>query len=418
MDEINKIDFIKIDFNKNGKININMKPTYEVSTLYNYCSIEYVNKKYIVDANQFNQIINFTKNFRFYNEDEEYPSYGINNKKICYLEFIYGLNPENYIFVFKNENKYDLRYKNVSIVNKDFHKLVEIYNIKEFINDGLLVTQGRYSGEYKNPICKIVNSDGEIELLMLCNRNILCKLCEKSYQIILNYEKNEKNENNNKKIIWSYHSNGYILGNNNLYIHQVITDYFWNGKGTKIMSVDHIDQDPLNNTYDNLRISSREEQEQNSKGIKEGTKRERKHNAKELPDGITQEMLPKYVVYYKECYNKEKDLYREFFKIERHPKLGKSWNSSKSNKITIKEKLQQAVKIINDLDNNIQPQEKKTLPLYITITNTANKSYLVYDKRDENGKRKNFKMILPDNYDIETELYNFNQKILEKYPED
>ena len=128
-------------------------------------------------------------------------------------------------------------------------------------------------------------------------------------------------------------------------------------------------------------------------------------------------MLPKYVVYYKECYNKEKDLYREFFKIERHPKLGKSWNSSKSNKITIEEKLQQAVKIINDLDNNIQPQEKKTLPLYITITNTANKSYLVYDKRDENGKRKNYKMILPVNYDIETELLNFNQKILEKYPD-
>ena len=35
--------------------------------------------------------------------------------------------------------------------------------------------------------------------------------------------------------------------------------------------------------------------------------------------------MKKYIVYYKECYNKEKNLYREFFKIERHPKLDKPW---------------------------------------------------------------------------------------------
>ncbi len=50
------------------------------------------------------------------------------------------------------------------------------------------------------------------------------------------------------------------------------------------------------------------------------TKRARKHNARPLPEGLTQEMLPKYVVYYHECYNKERQLFREFFKIEKHPK--------------------------------------------------------------------------------------------------
>ena len=84
-------------------------------------------------------------------------------------------------------------------------------------------------------------------------------------------------------------------------------------------------------------IANRKTQELNSKGIKEGTKRARKKTAKELPEGITQNMLPKYVVYYKECYNKEKNLYREFFKIEKHPKIKKPINSSKSNKKTIKE---------------------------------------------------------------------------------
>ena len=47
------------------------------------------------------------------------------------------------------------------------------------------------------------------------------------------------------------------------------------------------------------------------------TKRARKHNARPLPKGLTQEMLPKYVVYYHECYNKERQLFREFFKIEK-----------------------------------------------------------------------------------------------------
>ena len=98
-------------------------------------------------------------------------------------------------------------------------------------------------------------------------------------------------------------------------------NFYGNGKGTKNESVDHIDQDPLNNCFDNLRIATRSDQEQNSKGIKNGTKRERKQNAKELPEGITQDMMRKYVVYYKECYNREKDLHREFFKIEKHPLL-------------------------------------------------------------------------------------------------
>ena len=54
------------------------------------------------------------------------------------------------------------------------------------------------------------------------------------------------------------------------------------------------------------------------------------------------DMMKKYIVYYKECYNKEKNLYREFFKIEKHPKLEKPWIGSKSNKISIMDKLTEA----------------------------------------------------------------------------
>ena len=145
------------------------------------------------------------------------------------------------------------------------------------ISKGILVDQGRYSNQYKNKICHIQNIEKNDEYLMLCNQDKVCKMCPISLQKIKEYE---KKFNNNKKIIWSYQvGNGYILGNNNLYIHQVIMDCYGNGSGTKNISVDHIDRDPLNNRFDNLRIASRIEQENNSKGIQEGTKRERKHNA-------------------------------------------------------------------------------------------------------------------------------------------
>jgi hypothetical protein len=118
------------------------------------------------------------------------------------------------------------------------------------------------------------------------------------------------------------------------------------------ISVDHIDRDPLNNCFDNLKVATREEQEANTKSA-DGERRERKHNAKPLPDGITNDMMKKYIVYYKECYNKEKQLYREFFKIEKHPKLEKPWIGSKSNAISITAKL----KVANDMVDELNKEE-------------------------------------------------------------
>jgi hypothetical protein len=399
--------------NKNDSLSVsNIKPQYIVGEEYKQCLIKYTGREYVLEPEQFNKIINFDRSFKFYNNDDDYPAYGVNNKKINYLEFLYGLNPDNYIYRFKNSNKYDLQSNNILIIDKDFKSLIDQYDVIEFMNNGILITMGKYAGTYKNNMYKI-NNDDKIEYLMLCNQNILCRLCPISYDKIINYE---KNLNNNKRIVWSYHSNGYILGNNNLYIHQIIMDCYGHGKGTKNISVDHIDQNPLNNTYANLKIATREEQEKNSKGIKEGTKRARKHNAKELPEGITHNMLNKYVVYYKECYNSEKDLHREFFKVERHPKLDKLWASSKSNKIGILEKLAQANKVSTDLDNDIYPNSKRNdLPPYINIINFRDRPHLVYDKRDTDGKRLNLKMILPQEYALEEQLDIFQKKIQEKY---
>ena len=74
---------------------------------------------------------------------------------------------------------------------------VDKYNVIDYITDGNIVVKGKYSGQFKNPICKILNENNKEELLMLCNQNILCKLCPKSYQKILDYE--------NKHYYFVYH---------------------------------------------------------------------------------------------------------------------------------------------------------------------------------------------------------------------
>ena len=209
--------------------------------------------------------------------------------------------------------------------------------------------------------------------------------------------------------------NGYVGCSINLYIHQIIMNHYGQGYGTKNTSIDHIDRNPLNNTLENLRVATREEQEQNSKGIMDGTKRARKHNAKPLPEGITQDMMRKYVGYYHEFIDKEQTKSREYFKIEKHPKLGKIWIGTKSNKIPILEKLRMVNKVVSDLEHDIYPETNDTgLPTYVFIKNERDKPHMIFDKKD-NEKRFNLRMVLPENYNIEEQLVIFREKIKTKY---
>jgi len=284
------------------------------------------------------------------------------------------------------------------------------YNIIGY-QEGHYHTMGQDANIMKNPIWKILENDKEY-LLMYCEIDTICKLCPISYQKIIDYEMKEYN---GKKLTWFKQRNGYIMNSYNLYIHQIIMECYGNGKGTKLISVDHIDQDPLNNSYENLRLATRKEQEDNSKGIKEGTKRERKSNAISLPEEITQSMMKKYVVYYHEWLDKEKTKYREFFKVEKHPKLDKPWITTKSGKVSLLDKLQQANKVVEDLENNIYPiKDKPILPTYFSFTIIRETPHLVFEKRVE-GKRLNMKMILPEDYDLDTQLEIFKEKIKKKY---
>jgi hypothetical protein len=237
-------------------------------------------------------------------------------------------------------SKYEYQKKKYQFIEnniKENYKLIKKYK-------GHTRNIGFKAGVELNKIWKI-KDENKIKYLMYCEPDILCILDKKA---ILKIKEFRKTNLNNDKITWNKMSNGYIQGSNNMYIHQVITGCYENGRGTMDLSVDHVDRDPLNNCFDNLRIATREEQESNTKSA-DGERRERKHNAKPLPEGITNDMMRKYVVYYKECYNKEKELYREFFKIEKHPKLEKPWIGSKSNKISIFDKLKEVNETVDTL---------------------------------------------------------------------
>ena len=138
-------------------------------------------------------------------------------------------------------------------------------------------------------------------------------------------------------------------------------------------------------------------------------KRERKHTAQTLPPGITHNMMKKFVVYYREMmYLKNgKQQPREYFKVESHPRLKKPWVSSKSVKISLIEKLNDANQVVEDLEEldskdaaaaeedlaTIFERTSKQLPKYtmLRIVKDTPESItlsLVYDKKDNsNGFR-------------------------------
>jgi len=390
----------------------NMKPIYINNEELNCVEIQYNDKKYLVDISDHLNIINFKNKFLFITGKEDYPSYCHNYKRFSYLDFIYNFPPSYVCYHFKNENKFDLRRCNVEIHHLYYKNIKDNYNIIGYIQ-GHKKDLGVDANVIKNPLWRIIENDKEY-LLMYCEKNTICKLCPESYQKILDYE---KNENNGEKATWFLNLNGYIMCSKNIYIHQIIMNCYGNGKGTKNISVDHIDQDPLNNSLENLRIATRKEQENNQNGIKTGTKRERKHNAIQLPEGITQDIMRKYVVYYHEWLDKEHTKDREFFKVEKHPKLDKIWFTSKSSKVSIQEKLEQANKVIDDLENDIYPEkDSPILPKYVSLIIMREKEHLVYEKKIE-GKRLNLKMVLPTSYDLKEQIDRLNEKIKEKYNE-
>ena len=319
--------------------------------------LQYNQLSYLLDEDDYFRIVNHNKHFLFHGDMDNYPSYIYNGRAINFLEFLYCDNDYNN-YVFKNGNKYDLRRKNIHIKHPLHDTICRDYNVIEYIPGHY--PHYKHHNIMKNPMWKI-NQNGKVRILMFCEVDSFCILCPESYQKIVEFEQKECQ---GKKLTFTKMTNGYISShisaNKTLFIHQIITGYFGNGRGTKNISIDHIDRNPLNNAMDNLRLATREEQEQNTTGIAPNTKKARHHNARPLPEGITQDMMRKYVVFYSRLHNKETGMRREYFVVETHPLLnGKRWESTKSAKVSMLDKLAQANKTVEDLDKGILPGKKE-----------------------------------------------------------
>jgi hypothetical protein len=429
-----------------------MKPTYHTNIELN-CGVARCNgKDYLMDHMDKDAILNFHKKFSMHSPTDVYPSYGENSKRIYYLDFLYKYNTEQNCYVFKNGNELDLRRCNVIVYPKYVKSLLEGYNIVESI-EGHCKHMGKDAGIIKNPMWKVQDETGEY-YIMYCEPGILVQICQEGLNIIREFE---RIYNESERITFYMQTNGYVQGRivklkDHLSIHQVIMNCYGNGKGTAHKSVDHIDRNPLNNRRNNLRIATREEQQQNTKGIAPGTVRSRS-SKKELPEGLTYDMLHKFVYYNFEVYNKEENKTREFFRVE-HPKLKTPWCTTKSGKVSILEKLAQANKVSDDLDRDIFPiniaksvtitanreggggggatkatfedvsQEEEygkeivSLPKYISFTTSREKPHLVFDKRTPEG-RFGIKMVLPSKeYSMSEQLEKLNKKIVDKYGEE
>ncbi len=276
------------------------------------------------------------------------------DKKIYLIEKILSKSIDDLDVIFVDKNHFNYSSSNIKIIkkNKNIKPIYEnllngqINNLENNFPDnfptnyhviekfdGHKVNAGKKSGYVFNPYWSVYDKNDDMKkkiILMSCNEN-------KNYFIFsyksIDYVKNKT---------WFLSENGYIttVEKNDgkrfqYYLHQLICKTE-KGDESETKTVDHINRNKLDNRIENLRWATQSEQNANT------DKRARKYNAKPLPEGIEHKDLPKYVVYYHEWLNKDKTSSREFFKIEKHPKLEKIWIGSKSNKITILDKLKQA----------------------------------------------------------------------------
>ena len=151
-------------------------------------------------------------------------------------------------------------------------------------------------------------------------------------------------------------------------------------------------------------------------------KRERKQTAQILPPGITHNMMKKFVVYYREMvYLKNgKQIPREYFKVESHPKLIKPWVTSKSAKVSLLEKLNDANEYVMNLSANTSTSAtdlpKYTMLRVVRDTPTATILSLVYDRKDKlNGFRWTCSHTFSSPTTTAVALEHLQDKLREKY---
>lgn len=212
---------------------------------------------------------------------------------------------------------------------------------------GHFILMGCDAGSIRNPYWLVQDENNNQYYIMYCETNCYTYFSKEDYKDIIN-------PSDDIYPTWHLEKIGYVSTKSysdnfgtNVYLHQLICKKY-NEKAYSTLSVDHINRNKLDNRKDNLRFATQSQQNQNT------DKRNRKKDAKPLPEGLKQEDMPKYVLFYSEKYGKDKNNphYRTWFNVEKHPKQnGKKWSTSKAGSLTIQQKLDLAKEKLNELNN-------------------------------------------------------------------
>ncbi len=385
-----------------NKVKINMEQGYLISRLKN----PDCNNFYFDENDKLWYYKNYKKNIRII--DIFYP-----DKRILNVEFknndVNDYLPENLII------KLDPKHEN---------NFIEPLNC-EIIDEGtpVLIKEGMCAGEYRNMYWKIKDNENNKYYIMHIKDNLYTKISKRDIKKVLTFS--ASTNKTNFRPTWRLFQNGYVCCtiNNGVkqkvyYLHQLIMDVHDEDLTNLEKTVDHINQDKLDNRRKNLRLVNMSVQNSNR------GKPERRVDACELPDGVEQTDLPKYVVYRKEILNKETNRYREYFYICNHPKLEKRWETTKSMNVSLAEKLKLAKLKLQEIEGVITEKQyqkesgedkKIDLPPYIRLGNCRDKLHFIFEKH-EDDIRLNYKMVLKST-DLQNELNNFIDEVNTKYPE-
>lgn len=397
-----------------------------------------------VDINQYNILLrlkNFSKDNLEFNKSDKLWYYNKYKIKEDLINILFKNNNITRI-KFINKDINDYRADNIKLIIDN--KYTDKFNPPigyDIIENGksVLITEGKYANQYRNMYWKVKDNDLSYYMIHIKD-DIYTKVSIDDINKVLLFK--------NIRPIWYLQSNGYIATTihynkkQTIYsLHQLILDVHDVDLTSFERTVDHINQDKLDNRNENLRLTNMSIQNSNRDKVS------RRVDAIELPEGIKQEDIPKHIVYRKEILDKETGKYREYFYICNHPTFtehldfskekskaelsknqrfsdNKHWSSSKSNQVSIKEKLKQAklkIQEINGLISKFQYNKesgnnnKIDLPTYITLVKQRDKYHLTFDARLEH-KRYNFKSVCKT-INIQDELNKFIPNVNKKYPE-
>jgi hypothetical protein len=323
-------------------------------------------------------------------------------KKIYLLDLLFKITPETHDIIFENNNYNDYTTKNIK-----FKKIKEEIIEKP---ENIIILESFFNKHYFNYF-KVYETFDKIKkefyMIDIKNNNFIFVNTE-FLDTALYFNDNE--------IIWKVNDYGYVEAKVNdgyfdrsILLNKLIVSEKYEKK--ERVFIDHINKNKLDCRLENMRI--------NNCQTNDDEKRKRQKNARDLPDGITNDMIPKYVVYYNSCYNKEKNLFREFFQVEGHPKSdGKRIATTKSNSVSILEKLKEAKEIIDVLEGR-KEQKIKPESLYpkgIYLKETDDGKTFIFDLR-KNNMKYNLKMVCKGDQTDSQNLEVFKEKINKKYPD-